>query len=343
MPSDSARSLLLVGPPARQGSGVGTFQQRLAEELAERAQVERLDVRAGMPFGAFDRVDRHLIEQCEAALFACWVPFTLPLYARLVRRLRARGTRCVALVHSYAPRHAPQVLRAAMRQHLRLFDAHLALTGSDPALVPPTARWAEHPPSDRFGPLVSRAEACHRLGLDPSRRWLLHFGFGRPYKGLSIAIEAMRHLDASAALLVVGDQSGRAAEVHALFDQVDANRIHLVDQSIPDADVPLYFAAADLALLPYLQPISSGVASLAVHYGLPIVATDFPGLREAAAHHPASQLVAPNDSIALGIAIRNGLGHPDSTRPRSTAATSAAGWTPLANRLLGLLLADSNP
>jgi glycosyltransferase involved in cell wall biosynthesis len=45
-------------------------------------------------------------------------------------------------------------------------------------------------------------------------------------------------------------------------------------QYIPNQDVPLYFRAADIAVLPYRKIYSSGVLLRALDYGTPVVASD---------------------------------------------------------------------
>jgi glycosyltransferase involved in cell wall biosynthesis len=49
---------------------------------------------------------------------------------------------------------------------------------------------------------------------------------------------------------------------------------------IPDVDVEVYFKAADVLVLPYLDIYQSGVPFLAYNFGLPVIATDVGSLRE---------------------------------------------------------------
>jgi len=49
---------------------------------------------------------------------------------------------------------------------------------------------------------------------------------------------------------------------------------------VADSEVPVYFSAADMLVLPYTRASQSGVAHIAMAYGLPIVASRVGGLAE---------------------------------------------------------------
>jgi len=49
---------------------------------------------------------------------------------------------------------------------------------------------------------------------------------------------------------------------------------------VADSEVPVYFSAADMLVLPYTRASQSGVAHIAMSYGLPIVASRVGGLVE---------------------------------------------------------------
>jgi hypothetical protein len=52
------------------------------------------------------------------------------------------------------------------------------------------AAYNPHPLYDNFGPLLSKEEACRKLGLDPEQKYLLFFGF-IPYAGGLILLVLM--------------------------------------------------------------------------------------------------------------------------------------------------------
>ena len=47
-----------------------------------------------------------------------------------------------------------------------------------------------HPLFDNFGSILPRDQALEKLGLDPSKQYMLFFGLVRKYKGLDLLLEA---------------------------------------------------------------------------------------------------------------------------------------------------------
>jgi D-inositol-3-phosphate glycosyltransferase len=72
---------------------------------------------------------------------------------------------------------------------------------------------------------------------------------------------------------------------------------------VPDDQVELYFKAADVVILPYVQIFQSGVPFLAYSFGLPIVATDVGSLREDVIEGQTGFVCKPRDSVELARAI----------------------------------------
>ena len=137
-----------------------------------------------------------------------------------------------------------------------------------------------HPLYTHFGEKLPREEAIRALGLDPSRKTLLFFGLIREYKGLDILLEAFRDLPEDYQLVVAGEPYGPFDKYQALIDSLPGkDRIRVFPDYIRDAEVKRFFSAADLAVLPYRSATQSGISSIAIHFGLPMVVTDVGGLR----------------------------------------------------------------
>ena len=64
-----------------------------------------------------------------------------------------------------------------------------------------------------------------------------------------------------------------------------------------------YFAAADVAALPYREATGSGIAQIAFGAGLPVIATRTGGLEEVVEEGTTGLLVPPRDPTALARAI----------------------------------------
>jgi glycosyltransferase involved in cell wall biosynthesis len=168
---------------------------------------------------------------------------------------------------------------------------------------------------------------------DPLR--LLTFGVVRPYKGHSEIAAAVRLLAAAGMdvhMTVVGEVwQGYRAPLDQLASILPENRLTVVDRYVADAEVPGFFAAADMVVLPYRRSSASGPLHIAMSCGLPVVTTAVGGLVEAAADYSGAVLVKPGDPVGLAEGIRKalplvGLSHSD---PHS--------WSRTGERYEGLL------
>jgi glycosyltransferase involved in cell wall biosynthesis len=124
------------------------------------------------------------------------------------------------------------------------------------------------------GPSDDRAVARAALGVTPGRLCVLCFGFLAPYKGLETALGAARLAGDGVELVIAGGAHPRMAEYDdALRASAPANA--RFTGYVPDADVARWFAAADVALLPYPQPFaSSGPLALALAHGTPVLLSE---------------------------------------------------------------------
>jgi glycosyltransferase involved in cell wall biosynthesis len=77
------------------------------------------------------------------------------------------------------------------------------------------------------------------------------------------------------------------------------DRLTVVDRYVADDEVPAFFAAAHLVVLPYRRSWASGPLHIAMNCGLPKVTTSVGGLVEATADYTGAVLVPPCDPVAL--------------------------------------------
>jgi glycosyltransferase involved in cell wall biosynthesis len=140
---------------------------------------------------------------------------------------------------------------------------------------------------------------------------LLIFGVVRPYKGHEELAEAVRLLTASGLnihLTVVGEVwQGYRQPLDEFAAILPPDRLTVVDRFVDDDEVPAYFAAADLLVLPYRRSSASGPLLTAMAWGLPVVTTAVGGLVEATAGYTGAVLVPPCDPVALAEGIRSAL------------------------------------
>lgn len=213
------------------------------------------------------------------------------------------------------------------------------------AARPRAAAVVPHPAAELPEATVSAAELRARHGLD-DWRVLLSFGFVHVDKGLGDLVAALDWLRRLAPqqlvgvkLVVAGDVRRRAGafrafeardRVHLALVRARLRRLGLARQVVfagyvPDGEVRPWFDLAEAAVLPYRRIEQSGVASLAVAAGCPVVASDAGGLGESVSD-PRWSFPA-GDPERLAAVLRALLaGEPDALRH----ATPGAGGAPAA-------------
>jgi len=177
--------------------------------------------------------------------------------------------------------------------------------------------------------------AAARAALGVKGFCVLCFGFLAPYKGLEAALGAARLAGEDVELVIAGGEHPRLAGdgyADALRAAAPAN-VRFTGY-VADADVARWFAAADVALLPYPQPFaSSGPLALALAHGTPVL------LSEALAGTAGApdELAVPTDPAAVAARLDAlAADRGERERLRAAAATLAAGrsWPEVARRHL---------
>lgn len=223
----------------------------------------------------------------------------------------------------------------ALRQGVvdRALLVHVLAAGTAEAIgdryrLPPADRIVHVPhPSYRGaypeGP--SREQARLWLGIGPTERVDAFVGAIRPYKGLGELLEAFDEVAAAGRprrLIVAGSPDG-SAEMDALVDACLAHpNVLLFAERLAPEDLATVLRAADVAVLPYRDALNSGVLSLALTFGLPVVAPDIPGVRELVDERVAA-LFRPGEPGALADAVRRAderIGPAATTRALEIAA-----------------------
>jgi glycosyltransferase involved in cell wall biosynthesis len=239
-----------------------------------------------------------------------WVPFMAPMTAWLLTRVKRLGIHSTLICHNVLP-HEEKVIDTALIK--------FALSRADQLLV------HGQPDRDRALKLLPQAQvkvtalpsyaelragswttARARAELKLARPTLLFFGFVRPYKGLLDLIEALPAVlaEVDVDLLVVGEIWGEAAPYHDRVQKLGlADQVRFVDRYVSNEEATLYFAAADLVVLPYRDATGSAVLQLAFGLGVPVVATRTGGMSEAVEDGVTGFLVRPGDVTGLSAAI----------------------------------------
>lgn len=222
----------------------------------------------------------------DMVVFSYWNSYFVPSHAPVARMMRMHGVKTVTVVHNAIP-HEPKFFdKPLARRFFRLNDVLVSMCDAvtaDIRSLCPDARIVQrpHPVYDHFGQKQDKAEAQRQLGLDPGLRTLLFFGLIRDYKGLDLLLDAMPLLGPGYQLVVAGESYGSFDKYQSQIDASGcAGRIHVFNRYIDDAQVPGFFSAADVCVLPYRSATQSGITAIALHFEVPVVATPVGGLAE---------------------------------------------------------------
>ncbi|NLZ53195.1 MAG: glycosyltransferase family 4 protein [Thermoanaerobacteraceae bacterium] len=119
---------------------------------------------------------------------------------------------------------------------------------------------------------LSQEEARARMKLAKEDRVFLYLGQIRPYKGVLQLIDTFRKLESPQAKLVIAGKPANEAIEAAVKKRCRLdNRILTFLQFVPDREIQLYMNAADVAVFPYQDILTSGAALLAMSFGKPII------------------------------------------------------------------------
>lgn len=199
---------------------------------------------------------------------------------------------------------------------------------------------------ERFAAPLTVREARQRLGLPMDVPIICHSGHLYPGRGGEETIEALVGLP-QALLVMVGGRAEDIARLRTKGNGLGLGERLLFIGQVPNNEVPAYLWAADVLVMPYTSrtPTVRYMSPLKMFEymaaGRPIVATDFPVVREILREGETAVLVEPDSVQALREGILELLS--DSARSKSLASRCLEqvreySWTRRAQRILSALL-----
>lgn len=215
-----------------------------------------------------------------------WMSYLAPSLGTVARILHRKGIPSITILDNVIPHESRFFDKPFSRWFLRQNSGCVAmseavlkdmrsLTPDKPCILQP------HPLYDHFGAGMDKRAARAQLGIDANRRTLLFFGLIRDYKGLDLLIDAMPLLGPDYQLVIAGESYGSFEKYERqIADSGCADRIRVFNRYIGDEEVPVFFSAADLCVLPYKSATQSGITAISLHFDLPVVATRVGGLAE---------------------------------------------------------------
>jgi glycosyltransferase involved in cell wall biosynthesis len=135
------------------------------------------------------------------------------------------------------------------------------------------------------GPLLPPDAARRRIGLPPEARALLFFGAIEARKGLDALIEAFGLLTRGHPDLWMVVAGPPREDLDAYKAQIErlglSGRVVFDARYVSFAELPAYFGASDVVVLPYRQIVQSGVLQLAYGFSRPVVVSNIGGIAQA--------------------------------------------------------------
>ncbi|MDE2998443.1 MAG: glycosyltransferase [Gemmatimonadota bacterium] len=189
---------------------------------------------------------------------------------------------------------------------------------------------------DAYENKVSRIEARRQLGIAPDGFVYLFFGNVKRYKGVEKLLEVFSRLPGEhlRLLLAAKSNSEYSAEVIARAHAGDPRILTRTAEFFPDEELQLFFNAADVMVLPFVDMLTSGSAITAMSFARPVIAPGIGCLPE---------LLDEYSGIVYDARDGEGLARAmDEIRERDMSACSesafqrakALSWEPIAEKTL---------
>jgi glycosyltransferase involved in cell wall biosynthesis len=239
-----------------------------------------------------------------------WMTFFGPALG-IISRLLNKKIKQIAVLHNVTPHEKKFFDKPFTKYFLKKTDGFIVMSDNvlkDLLHLKPEAKFIRigHPVYHHFGEKIEQEKAIKKLKLDPTKKTLLFFGFIREYKGLDLLLKAFELLDNDYQLLIGGEIYGDFSKYQELIDTSRKKEdIHLFTDYISDSEVPYFFSASDVCILPYKSATQSGITAISNHFCLPIIATDVGGLKETIQDKATGLIVKKVNEKDISIAIKN--------------------------------------
>ena len=338
------KKIIIIGPayPLR-GGGMSTFNERLARQLmAEGHDVTIYTFSLQYPSFLFPGSSQYSTEPApkdlnikvvinsvnplnwikvgnqikyekpDIIIVRYWLPFMGPCFGTILRIAKKnRHSKVICIADNVLPHEKRAGDKIFTRYFMKPVDAFVTM--SEKVLADlnifdnnKPAAFIPHPLYDNFGEKISKEAARQQLGIDPTKKIILFFGFIRKYKGLDILLNAMPLLKEKLPdmqLLVAGEFYDDKKTYEDLVEKLRIqDQLILKTSFIADSEIKYYLCAADLVVQPYRNATQSGLTPLAYHFEIPMLVTDVGALAAMVPNDIAGIVTEPDAaSIAKGI------------------------------------------
>lgn len=235
-----------------------------------------------------------------------------------------RNVALVLTMHNVLPHNTGDRYTGINTRLCRLFDRIIVHTSATKKEI----KNLLHVPNEKVwviphGPLNIGNERTLAIPLIPetqNRRLQVGFlGTISEYKGLRVLERAWPQLSQLDIHLII---AGRG-KINEQFFAPNIASISIDNRSLTDSEFLNYLLQCDVVLLPYIRVSQSGLLFTCIHYHIPFVVSDLPGLREPLdISHNIGWKVPPNDITALVQMIQDLSLQPEMVRQSKCAKES---------------------
>jgi glycosyltransferase involved in cell wall biosynthesis len=249
-------------------------------------------------------------ENPDILLMKYWMSYFAPSLGTVANRVGKNGTKVITILDNVIPHEQKFFDKALTTWFLKQNDGFIAMSEAvrnDLLSLHPKAKsiLKPHPLYNHFGDKVETTKAREALGIVFNKKTILFFGLIRDYKGLDLLIDAISILDDSYQLIIAGETYGSFDTYTEQIKKANhPERIKVFNRYISDKEVPLFFSAADVCVLPYRSATQSGITSIAYHFELPLIATNTGGLKESIEKPGVGLMIPEINATSIAETIR---------------------------------------
>jgi glycosyltransferase involved in cell wall biosynthesis len=114
--------------------------------------------------------------------------------------------------------------------------------------------------------------------------------------------EILEQIDAR--LIIAGEFWEGKDSYLRLIDELNiGNKVTVIDRYIPNEEMPTFFHATDIVVLPYTSVTGSGLVQLAFGFNTPVVVSGIGALSKVVRDRETGFLVSPKDPHAIAKAV----------------------------------------
>lgn len=288
----------------------GKSQEEKGEAAGEQASPQVIDTIN--PLTWFKAGRMVAAQNPDLLIFKYWMPFFAPAFGTIARIAKKRSAcKVLYICDNVLPHEKTPLDRILSSWALKAGDCFIVQSRSvEKDLLSlfqsPSYKLVPHPVYEIFGKGIEKTEARRRLGIGMDENVALFFGYVRKYKGLHLLLEAVKKAlaDIGLTLIVAGEFYDDERTYREQIDSLGiGERVKVFSDYIPNDEVTLYFSAADVVILPYVDATQSGIAQIAYNFDKPVIATDVGGLAETVLDGKTGLVVATNSPDDLAGAI----------------------------------------